>query len=394
LLGITSTSAFAQSGGEPPENVRMRIGPIYINPTLALSNAGVDDNVFNDVGTAAPKRDYTVTVTPKTDIWLRLGPSWLTTNIREDIVYFQKNVDERSANTSYTMSWMIPLNRLTITPTGAYTNTRERPGFEIDTRAARNEIGYGVAASVKALSKTSIAFKIDRHQTQFEQGTKFLETNLHDELNRSSTSETVSLVHQPTPLTTLSVDISRTQDRFTYQGLRNSDATSIGGSIKFDPAALIKGGATVGYQDYRPADPSVPGYRGATAAVNLSYVFLGTTRVAGTVSRQVQYSYDINQPYYVQSGATLEVGQQLFGPLDVVGRGGLQRLDYQTRAGAIVAVLNRVDHVKSYGGGIGYHLGKDTRIGFNIDQTQRESVIALHQYTGLKYGFAVSYGGS
>ena len=61
--------------------------------------------------------------------------------------------------------------------------------------------------------------------------------------------------------------------------------------------------------------------------------------------------------------------------------------------GAIVADPDRVDHVQTYGGGIGYHLGKDTRIGFNIDHNQRNSAIALHQYTGLQYGFSVTVGG-
>src|SRR5471032_2680760 len=77
LLGMTSNFAFAQTAGEPPPNVRMRIGPIYINPTMSLSDAGVDDNVFNDPNSATPTRDVTITVTPKTDVWVRFGPSWL-----------------------------------------------------------------------------------------------------------------------------------------------------------------------------------------------------------------------------------------------------------------------------------------------------------------------------
>ena len=42
---------------------------------MALSNAGTDTNVFNEA--TDPKKDFTVTVTPATDLWLRLGPSWL-----------------------------------------------------------------------------------------------------------------------------------------------------------------------------------------------------------------------------------------------------------------------------------------------------------------------------
>jgi len=391
IVMTTGALVLAQSAGEPPPNVRMRLGPLYLNPTISLSNAGVDDNVFNDA--AAPKSDVTITATPKTDMWLRFGPSWLTVNIREDIVYFQKSVSERSANNSYSAQWMIPLNRLTFLPRAAYTNTRERPGFEIDARAERAEILYGLQMDVKALSKTTVSVRASQSETLFNQDATFQKINLHDELNRRSMTETVSLQHQVTPLTTFAVDLSLTQDRFKYQTLRNSESTSLGGSVKFDPAALLKGSASFGYEDYRPADPSVPGYRGTTASVNLSYVLLGITKISGGGGRSVQYSYDINQPYYVQSGVSLEVSQQVFGPVDVVGRTGYQLLDYRNRVGAAVAFPDRMDHVKSYGGGVGYHLGRDTRLGFNLDHTERDSPLTLHTYKGLRYGFSVTYGG-
>ena len=96
---LTPLAASAQSVSGPPANVRMRIGPLFVNPTLALSNAGRDTNVFNDAKN--PKEDVTITITPATDLWLRVGPSWVQGNIREDIVWFQKFASERSANNSY-----------------------------------------------------------------------------------------------------------------------------------------------------------------------------------------------------------------------------------------------------------------------------------------------------
>src|SRR5258708_13725395 len=103
----------------------MRIAPLYITPTLGLSNAGRDTNVFND--SKNPQSDFTVTITPATDLWLRLGPSWLQSNIREDIVWFQKFSGERSANNSYSVKWAVPLNRLSITPLRTFVNTRDLP---------------------------------------------------------------------------------------------------------------------------------------------------------------------------------------------------------------------------------------------------------------------------
>ena len=59
---------------------------------------------------------------------------------------------------------------------------------------------------------------------------------------------------------------------------------------------------------------------------------------------------------------------------------------------AVIAVSNRVDKVSSYGGGIGYHLGKDLRIGVNADQQKRLTDVSQREYQGLRVGMSVTYG--
>ena len=62
------------------------------------------------------------------------------------------------------------------------------------------------------------------------------------------------------------------------------------------------------------------------------------------------------------------------------------------RIGAPVAFRDRVDRVTAFGGGVGYHMGPDLRIGFNIDKQERTSVVDAKRYNGLRYGFTVTYG--
>jgi hypothetical protein len=163
-------------------------------------------------------------------------------------------------------------------------------------------------------------------------------------------------------------------------------------TVTFDPAALIKGSVKVGYRDFQPVDPSLPGYRGATAAVNVTYVLLGTTKFGVQATRDVQYSFDINQPYYLQTGVGGSVDQQIVGPVDVLVRGSLDHLAYRDRIGGALAASNRTDSVVTYGAGIGYHLGPDLRIGFNVENATRSSVAADRQYQGLTFGTSVTYG--
>jgi hypothetical protein len=383
--------AHGQIPSEPdPASVRVRIGPLWLNPTLALTNAGIDTNVFNDSEADQPRRDFTMTVVPQTDLWLRMGRTWLMGNVKQDIVWFNTYAGERSANTSYALNWLVPLTRLSFVVGGNYLDTNERPGFEIDVRSNRKERGFNGAFEVRALSRTLFGARAEVKTFDFAEAV-FLGTNLRDELSRTLTAASVTIRHELTPLTSFFVDIGRQQERFDFSPLRDTDSTQVNVGLRFDAFALIQGFAQVGYRDYVPLSSDLPRYTGSIASVNLSYVALGATRLGVVVGRDIQHSFDFNQPYYLQTGIAASIGQQIYGPLDVQGRVGHQRLAYRDRAGSI-AVVDRQDTVRSYGAGVGYRLGRDLRLGFNVDQQRRESLIDERRYEGLKYGVAVSFG--
>lgn len=384
--------AQAVNPGAPPSNVRIQAGPLFLNPLLGLNNIGIDTNVFNVPATEDPQRDFTMTVVPAVDLWLRFGRTWINSTVREELVYYREFESERSANTSVRLNWMIPLNRLILNPGVVYLNTRERPGFEIDTRAHRTEVGYNGSVELRVASKTYVGARGEVRTTDFQEGAEFDGTDLRDELNRTVTSGAATVRYQATPLTALVFDVSRNQDRFEFSPDRDTDSTQFTAGLRFDPAALIKGGATAGYRNFRPIALAVPGYKGFIAGVDISYVPLESTRLTLTLGRDVQYSYDVNQPYYLQAGATGSISQQIFGPMDVVGRIGAQRLEYRDRIGAPVSFKDRVDRVTAFGAGVGYHMGRDLRIGFNLDKQERESAVDTKQYDGLRYGFTVTYG--
>jgi hypothetical protein len=290
------------------------------------------------------------------------------------------------------MNWRVRLNRLYVTVSPDYLKTRARPGFEIDARAPRTEYGARGDVEVRTFAKTFLAVNGGWRKIDFDEGETFQGSDLQNELNRTLTTAGISLRHQLTPLTTLAFNVERSQDRFELSPLRDSDSTGISGGVTFDPHALLKGNAIFGYRDFQPLSPDVPGYQGATALGSLSYILLGMTRFSVEFKRDVNYSYDVNQPYYLETGINGTVQQQVFGPFDVLARVGASRLAYRDRAGADVEVPNRVDRVRGYGGGLGYHLGRDLRLGFNIDQQHRVSDVSQREYDGLRYGMSVTYG--
>jgi hypothetical protein len=392
LLAAAPALAQESDGSPDVKNVRVRMGPLMMNPTIALTNIGVDHNVFNDPPDKSPKQDFTFTVTPVSDFWLHLGPTWVTANLNESINWYQKYSSERTASNSYKVGWIVPGAVMNFKVNGGYVSARERPGFEIDSRVARTEVHFDGSVDYHAFPKSYLGVTASRQQTRFASDAQFLDINLQTELSRVDSLYGVYVRHTLTPLTTLVFTGSRSYGRFEFSPLRDSASTSAQVSATFAPAALMRGKVSVGYTDFKPVDPSLPTYSGVIADFDLTYVLLGSTRFAVKGGRDVQYSYDINQPYYVQSRVGGSIAQQIFGPLDVQVRADIARLAYRNRAGTVVMVPDRDDRVTTIGFGIGYHMGRDLRLSFNVDQNNRDTQVVDHQYQKFLIGSALTYG--
>jgi hypothetical protein len=398
VLGLAITlqlpAALAQTIATPPDpsTVPVRLGPVLMTPTIALTNAGVDTNVFNVADTDHPESDVTATLTPQADIWMPVGRTWLHGNVKEDLIWYQTYSSQRAANTDAKLNWVVPLTRISFSVGGNWLAAKERPGYEIDLRAQRDETAYNGALEVRALSKTFFGVAGEQRTTSYDASAIFLGVSLRDELNRTVTNGDLTIRNELTPLTNLTIDVGREQDRFEFDPLRNSDSTQVTAGLKFDKLAFVSGGIKFGFRDFTPLSATVPPYQGATMAVDLSCVALASTRLALQASRDVQYSYDATQPYYVQTSISGSVTQQIFGPVDVQGRIIEARLAYTDAIGAVVANPDSVDHVRDYGVGVGYHVGQNLRISFNIDENDRDSPAVGQTYHDLRYGTAMTYG--
>ena len=137
LVAGLSPRVFAQAdpNGPDPAKVKIHVGPVMVNPTITFGNMGVDENVFNE--NTDPKRDFTMTVSPKTDIWMRFLGTWFNGTLNEDFVWYQKYASERTASNTYSAGWKLPLTWLIVSTNVVYAKVRDRPGFEIDARASR-----------------------------------------------------------------------------------------------------------------------------------------------------------------------------------------------------------------------------------------------------------------
>lgn len=388
---LAASPVLAQTTADPDAEASMRFGPLAIKSTIALSNIGVDNNVFNAADPDRRQSDFTMTFTPNTDLWLRLGRTWLVGYIGVDWVWYKRFASERSSNSDYRLGIDRTFNRLSVKGMARRLNTRERPGFEIDARSQRHETDFDGRSEFRVQSATHVGVRAWRKRTEFDQFAVFRDINLAQELNRTTTAKSMTVRHGLTPLTAVTLEVGREADRFAFSPARDADSTRIAATAVFQPLALISGTATIGYRDYDPLAPDLAPYKGTTVAASLSYSFLGTTRFTADVVRDIQPSLELEQPYYLETGLRLTVQRQLFGPFDAMARIGGRRLAYRDRGLVPDTAPRRVDEVTQFSIGGGYRIGTDKRIGVNLEQQNRSSGIAAHDFSALRIGASMTY---
>ena len=63
----------------------------------------------------------------------------------------------------------------------------------------------------------------------------------------------------------------------------------------------------------------MPSFRGFVGTARLHYVLPDVVKLNLEANRDLAYSYDPIQPYYMESGARLTAAQRVFGPLELLG---------------------------------------------------------------------------
>jgi len=366
----------------------VRIGPVAFTPRLVLKNLGWDSNVFNE--SEDPKQDFTVTAGGLVDWWMRAGDVRLISTVQADYVYYTTYASQRGWNHGENLRIEYRLNRIRPYGLGSYLSTADRLGYEINTRQRHSEGALGAGLDVRATSKTQLDFSARQTSYTYPSDAVYGGQSLAESLSRTGRIGSVTLRYSATPLTALTVLGEYREERYDESPERDNDSFRIMPGVQLDPFALIKGSARVGYLHLHAPSPSIPDYSGVVADVNLSYVLLGRTRFSVGVKRDIQFSYDIAESYYVLTGVDGSVRQGLGMGWDVEARGYNQRLAYQQTFGTTDVAAGRVDRVQSYGGGVGYRPGQSIRIGFNIDYYRQRSDY-YPGYNTLRYGLSSTY---
>ncbi len=115
-----------------------------------------------------------------------------------------------------------------------------------------------------------------------------------------------------------------------------------------------------------------------------------------TFGRDLAYSFEPRQPYYVDNGVGLSIRRALTGPWDVLVSADRHVYDYRDLvppSGAMTPTNPRRDTTWNYQGTVGYRIGRDGRVGGGFSYWRRDSgAQTLSDYDGLRIRVTFSYG--
>lgn len=401
LAIVTPATAFAQSSAnqqieEIRKNAKIRFGALYLSPALHLKELGIDSNVFNEAGDA--RSDFMFNLAPKVDLWVPIARrALLTTTASTDLVWYRTYGSERSVDPAVTVRGDIFLHRLTFFAENAYSNTRQRPSFEIDLRSRHLENTFNGGAAYQLTPKFSIEGHGRRSIVEYDADAFFLGTSLRETLNRNTTGFGLTAKHKLTPLTTLSLRTEKSDDEFPFSPQRDTSSFRIAPGVEFKPRALISGAASLGIRRFTPKDETaLPSFTGLVANVGLSYTLLGSTSFGLSFNRDVNYSFEPLQPYYVSTSAGASIRRAIGRRFDAIGSIDRHNYAYRDLLVGLPVIGNpaeRVDVTWNYGGSLGYRINRTTRAGFGVSYWQRESTtVNFRDYDGLRVGTTVTYG--
>ena len=174
--------------------------------------------------------------------------------------------------------------------------------------------------------------------------------------------------------------------------MRDADSWAVVPGFELDPLALISGKVFVGYRHFDTLDRNVPDYSGVVANIEAAY-HLHATKLGVKVARDITYSYEQTQPYYVLTDVGLTVTQKITTHWDLTADGSRQWLGYRDVQDGAAVSSDRVDDSYRAGGGTGYTAGDKVRIGVVVEYYHRVSNQAdLRNYNGLRLGGTFTVG--
>jgi hypothetical protein len=366
---LFAREARAQETFIVPSTRVIQAGPVALYPQIALRDVGTDSNVHLD--SSNPSSDLTYSLTPRLYALVPIGNTRFIGTGTGDLVYYQTSSDQRSLT-------LVVDGRYEVTSPGfrpfvelAFASRGERVGFEIDARARHTQSTVLGGIDVDLTPITALTAWAGHSVSAYDEDDEYLSFLLADQLNHTRDSAAAGARFRVTSLTTVLIAAEFERDRFELAPLRNADSFRIAPAIALDSGGALTGNAKAGFRSFTPSYPDVPSFRGLVGTARLHYALPDIVRLDLEANRDLSYSYDPIQPYYMESGARLTAAQRVLGPIELIGI--VERREIRSQRIGGQSFDGRREVTTSLGAGMGVQMNRQIRLALTYEQTERVS---------------------
>jgi hypothetical protein len=388
LTLLAGGSLAAQAPPILPSTRIVQAGPVSLYPVVSLHDVGTDSNVYLDG--VAPKEDFTYTLTPRLYAVAPIASARFIGTAKGDFVYYQTYEDQRTVNGFFEGRFDMTQGRVRPFASASF-NTYSEQSLEINERLRQSHSALTLGTDVELTAVTSLTGWARREKYSWDAIATYEGVSLSQQLDRTEDSVAAGLRFRLSPFTRIIAEVELQRDRFQHSPEKDADSLRIAPVVEFENGGAITGQAHVGYRAFRPLSPALADYSGLTGSAALRYTFLESTRVSFDAGRDVRYSYEPLQPYYLESGLRLKVTQQIAGPFELIGMAERWQLRYQRLGGADFD--GRHEDIRTIGAGLGLLVNPEMEVAVTIDRTERtSSEPSGHNYDRHRVLASVTYG--
>jgi hypothetical protein len=371
------------------------LGPIRIQPSLVLANAGVDSNIY--YAWTDPVKDFTLTAGPAATVYVPFYRKFvLSLYGSPQYVWYSKTERERTWNYYFRGAAQLSLKGVFFSLEGVYSDARERWNTEIDIRPRRKEEGAAASVLINLAHRTSFALagrtvRYDYESVIYEGG-----FNVQERLNRREDYGNIQFFYQASTQRRFFLDFEYGLYEFAFEATaaaRNSRSAAMHAGLEFSPLGRrVRGRVRVGYKVFDIRDPDGADYRGIVGDSQLSVRLARPFVVRGSYVRDVRFSLWFNNPYYLESrpgvGASLYPARFLRLDYDY----GFGRNSYPLPQEVEPGVeIKRLDRFQIHSVAVYFRIMNTTALGFVASFWTRDSNLSVEDDKRTFFGVNLTY---
>jgi hypothetical protein len=398
---LCAAASFAQAPGDqpatplpPPPEVRpfgqMEFGPLVLTPSIAFMNIGVDNNVYNSAGERQVA--FTATVSPQLHLLYKSGRLIIDSNTAADYIYY----DVDTTLGGFTPRTVLNVEyrvgpRITLLFNDSVASHKDRPSIEIDARVRRRMTTIGTGARVGLSSRLDLEVGARQTNVGYPDGTIYNGVKLEETLNQRTRTAYGSLLYRLTPYTALRTLVNIDDQNFPQSPNRNGQSNLYAGGFSFSPRALIAGDAMFGVRQFWSHSPTQPNFTGFAADGRLTLTLGDLTGFLVSGHRDLNPSYELTNPYVLQSSYQIAMQQHVTRRFDVGLTYTTIKMDYATftNAPAFANAGNNFQH--GYGASVGLISTRLARYAFYYERWQRYwETDPNRRFTDDRWGFMIT----